>query len=677
MVLCLRLFMGATILLIASFTGCILSAKQPVERPVLRAVYGDFYPYNFRGENGEAQGYGVDVVVELAQASGYDIEFIEADNPKQFFEMMARGEVDISPLLALTPERRAAGLTTTPLGEYVLAVYVHHNHQITKIEALSGQRVGVVSGSITQAAARLLPLVKIVEYPDFDALLLPLLNGEIDAVVAVAEMFDAQLRINDIKDKVRQLQTPLAVTPYGIIVRREYPEVHAAFERAIRRTTTPERLARLRAYWFGRDRSIIHHPLFNDIMTIFGGIALTTVALGIYNVRLRRRSARMMLEHSANQLLIDALDKMRAAIVVFDKNMKAIHWNSGFECRFEDIVPALRQAAKLEDVCAHFSFNGRVGPTQERPATEGFAQLATQRLRAGQTHQQIVHTQAGQSFDLSMFPLGERYFAAIWVDITELHGQQEHIASQGRELMRKNQQLLSFSAMAAHDLKAPLLQQRALVEFITEDLADAQISLPTDAIGYFETLSDLSGRMSGLVTDLLDFAKADSEQDAPQSFVPNTRLDNILKLAAPDCNIVFDIMPDMPAVRVDPAAFDMVMRNLITNAVKHHDRPSGKISVRAHRKQDQIIIDVQDDGPGIAPEFQARVFDPFARLTSVEGTGLGLAFVRKTAVAWGGEVRLRSSPGDGCTFSVSVPAGEGNVVELPAEISGHAQLRGA
>jgi signal transduction histidine kinase len=78
--------------------------------------------------------------------------------------------------------------------------------------------------------------------------------------------------------------------------------------------------------------------------------------------------------------------------------------------------------------------------------------------------------------------------------------------------------------------------------------------------------------------------------------------------------------------------------------------------LRAHRKGDEIVIEVEDDGPGIALKHHARIFEPFARLTKVEGTGLGLAFVQKTVAAWGGQVNLRAAAGHGCIFSISLPA---------------------
>lgn len=592
------------------------------------------------------------------------MRFIPAANPKQFLEMLERGEIDLTPFLALTPERRAAGLATSPLGAYMLSVYVRQDSQLDEIEDLTAKRIGVVIGAVAARAAQMLPQVSLKQYQSSDALLMSLLRGEIDAVVAVSETFEERLRKSFIEDKVRRLEPPLAITPYGLIVRRDLPRVHSTLEAAITRTVTDETMKELHTKWFGLDRSIIEHPWFGNVAMIVGGIALSTFSLGVYTVRLRRRSLLLRAENSANQLLIDAFDQMRAAITIFDVDMQAIHWNSGFVTCFPELVPRLENGATLAQVCIDFYRSEEF--LDDEISVEAFrlAQAMAQNLRAGGTEQRVVHTQKGPSFDLSLFPLGARYYAAIWVDVTELHQQKEQLSAQSAELVRKNQQLLAFSAMAAHDLIAPLVQQKMLVQFITEDLLEAKLSLPADAKEHFEILGDLSGRMSLLVSDLLDYAKADSGHSKAERFVPNERLTGIVKMAAPAPEMKIVVMPGIPAVEGEPTCFDLVMRNLITNAAKHHDNPLGTITIRGYRKADNVVIEVEDDGPGIDPADRKRVFEPFARLTKTEGTGLGLAFVERTVSGWGGTIDVRSAPVRGSIFSVTLTAAPDGAVSM-------------
>ena len=347
-------FLATFLLLAASFSGCALSADQATDRPVLRAVYGEFYPYGFTGDDGEAQGYHVEVTRMFADMTGYDVQFVPAENPQQFLEMLARDEVDLTPFLALTPERRSAGLATGALGAYVLSLYVRQDSDVDDMEELNGLQIGAVTGSVAQTVAGMLPNVELVEYQTTDALMLSLLRGDVDAVVEVAETFEARLRNSFVEDKARHLQPPLAITSYGYIVRRDLPQVHAAFEEIITRPDTKKLLANMRAEWFGKDRSILEHPWFGNVAMIFGGIALSTFSLGIYAVRLRRRTAVLAGEFGTNQLLVDALDQMRAAIVIFDADMQAVHWNGGFEAQFPEMLDKLRVGASLKQVCVAF-----------------------------------------------------------------------------------------------------------------------------------------------------------------------------------------------------------------------------------------------------------------------------------------------------------------------------------
>jgi signal transduction histidine kinase len=412
------------------------------------------------------------------------------------------------------------------------------------------------------------------------------------------------------------------------------------------------------AEWFGQDGMILQYPWPGNLATMFAGIGLVLVSLIFYVVRLRSSAARLVIAHGANQLLIDALDKMRAAVVIFDSDMKAVHRNCGFEGRFPALVPVLDGGGTLEQAFAAAYERGVFRCDMDAEETGRISGATIRRLRAGKTESAIVQSPAGDTFDLSMFRLGRSYYAAIWVDVTELQRQRERITAQSDALGAKNAQLLAFSAMAAHDLKAPLVQQSALMDFILEDMSGAGLSLPGEVGTYFATFGDLSRRMNLLVGDLLDYAKAESPQAGAECFAPGARLHDVVALAAPNPHLEVVIEAGMPDVKVSPTTFDMVMRNLVGNAAKHHDRLGGRIILRGYRDDGRVVIEVEDDGPGIAPDQHARVFEPFTRLTRVEGTGLGLALVKQAVAGWGGEISLRAAAQRGCIFAVSLPGPE-------------------
>lgn len=150
--------------------------------------------------------------------------------------------------------------------------------------------------------------------------------------------------------------------------------------------------------------------------------------------------------------------------------------------------------------------------------------------------------------------------------------------------------------------------------------------------------------------DLLEYAKADFDQTEITCFALNARMDGIVDMAALTSGRDVVIMPNIPAVQVDPTCFDVVMRNLITNAAKHHDKPSGTVTVSGFRDGPMVVIEVEDDGPGISRKDQLRIFEPFERLTKVEGTGLDLSFVKRTVNEWGGSIAVREAALGGGNF---------------------------
>jgi signal transduction histidine kinase len=119
-----------------------------------------------------------------------------------------------------------------------------------------------------------------------------------------------------------------------------------------------------------------------------------------------------------------------------------------------------------------------------------------------------------------------------------------------------------------------------------------------------------------------------------------------------------EIPRNLPILQTPRAPIEQIFRNLIGNAIKHHHRTAGKISVRAEERGEFVEFTVSDDGPGIPSDLHERAFAMFQTLKprdEVEGTGIGLAFVKRLVEAHGGTVRLDSVEGSGASFHFTWP----------------------
>jgi signal transduction histidine kinase/DNA-binding response OmpR family regulator len=243
-----------------------------------------------------------------------------------------------------------------------------------------------------------------------------------------------------------------------------------------------------------------------------------------------------------------------------------------------------------------------------------------------------------------------------------------------------------FLANMSHELRTPL---NSILGFSAIVRADASLSE-----GHREDLALVrsSGEhLLGLIDDVLDMAKIETGRTSAES----TSLDlralvndtiNMLrgKANAKNLELLLDISSRVPQyVRSDPGKLRQVLTNLIGNALKYTDE--GSVVVRLDAKRDDnhqhfmLIFDVEDTGIGIAPEDQARIFDPFVQAGGTrtrKGTGLGLAISRHFVEILGGTISVESTLGQGSRFRVEVPAQPAVASEVMVETASVQQVIG-
>ena len=227
-----------------------------------------------------------------------------------------------------------------------------------------------------------------------------------------------------------------------------------------------------------------------------------------------------------------------------------------------------------------------------------------------------------------------------------------------RQLKRSNEELDQFAYVTSHDLRAPLRGIETVSRWIEEDLGP---SITADAAEQFRLLRGRVARMQGLIAALLEYSRI-GRTDAPVELVDSGQVArDTVDLLAPPTEFAVEVVGPMPTVPAARVRLEQVFINLVGNAIKHTRaaRPDGGgVRVSCRDAGERWEFAVSDDGPGIAPEYHAKVFEMFQTLRprdEVEGTGVGLALVKKIVERRGGAVSLDSAEGRGATFRFTWP----------------------
>ncbi len=224
------------------------------------------------------------------------------------------------------------------------------------------------------------------------------------------------------------------------------------------------------------------------------------------------------------------------------------------------------------------------------------------------------------------------------------------------QLARSNEELEQFAYVASHDLQEPLRKVVGFMEVVKERYADR---LDEKGVQYVDHAIDGGIRMRDLIVDLLQYSRTGRARADARVSLSETLAEVEENLApaieASGAQIVSDGLPEVRVARVE---LMRVLQNLVSNALKYCEG-APRIEVAASREGSWVRVSVADNGIGIAPEYQERIFDVFRRLHGKDeysGTGIGLAIVRRAVESWGGEVSVHSEAGRGSRFEFTVPA---------------------
>ena len=224
------------------------------------------------------------------------------------------------------------------------------------------------------------------------------------------------------------------------------------------------------------------------------------------------------------------------------------------------------------------------------------------------------------------------------------------------KLRRANEGLEEFVYVASHDLRSPLRGIADLIDWVKEDMETTPNAKVSQNL---ERVTARIQRLERLIADLLSYSRAGANDSEILIFEAGELVRHVLELQP--LRAGFEVVLDIADLRMTAAKtpLETVLRNLIANAVKHHDRDEGVVTISARAKGEFIEFSVRDDGPGIPTRVQDRIFKLFQTASSTErqSSGVGLAVSKRMIEAHGGWIVVESADGSrGTTFRFFWPA---------------------
>lgn len=377
-------------------------------------------------------------------------------------------------------------------------------------------------------------------------------------------------------------------------------------------------------------------------------------------------------------LLQGAIEHMGQGISVVDRELKLVAWNRRYIELFH-YPPGLIQVGRpIEEIIRYNAEQGLCGPGD----VEAHVARRVAFMQRGSQHISARERPDGRVIEMQGNPMPAGGFVMTFTDITPfrdaervLREANEHlearVAERTHELSELNRQLLlvnqqveranhsksRFLAAVSHDLTQPLNAAKLFTSSLLEMLPPAD-----EPARIARHIDDALGATEDLITDLLDISRLEAGKFKAKKldFALRDVFDNLkaeFGVLAQAGGIQFSVVESGVAVYSDVRLLRRVLQNFLTNAFRYN--PGGRVLLGCRWLGDKVRIEVWDNGPGIPADKQEAIFDEFSRLdhsrtAREQGLGLGLAIARGIALVLGHNLTLRSWPGAGSVFAITL-----------------------
>lgn len=417
-------------------------------------------------------------------------------------------------------------------------------------------------------------------------------------------------------------------------------------------------------------------------------------------------------------LLQTTLETIPQGISVVDKDLKLVAWNQHYQEFFDYPKRLLFVGCEIEKIYRYNAVRGYFGSGSDNVDAAVLRRL--QQLRTGRTHRMERVMPGGEVLEICGTPLANGGYVTTYTDISDHHAMlaqledakgtlEERVDTRTAELTELNATLQRenalrarveqelqdvhvsksrFLAAASHDLLQPINAARLFIASLSAKVSEAPASqkpveelLPALAsdVGHLDAALASAEQ---LISTLREIARLGSGRETAKR--EHFKISQILKPLAEEARVLankksqghseplsFEFIESSAWVYSDPHLLRRVIQNFISNALRYTS--SGRVMLGCRRRGDQLVVEVWDTGPGIAPENQKIIFEEFERLPGLssgnQGLGLGLSIAQRIARLLGHPLGLESQPGKGSVFRIFVALGQAQQQLKPAPTS--------
>lgn len=638
--------------------------------PIYRVgVLVDNYPYSFRQPDGAMSGFAYELVRELELVMGLHFERV-VGRTREVHDKFNAGQIDLMQVYARFPERETEVEFSVPYLTMAGALFVRaDDHRIESLDDCRGKKIAVHHGSMGEAILRRAGLEQSIYYVDsFAGSINAVAAGEADATL-VARLSGLAMAHYAGHKNLRPVDAiiPGFVVEYCLAVRRGDHELLAKVNEGLAILVRTGRYNEIYRKWFGHLQPE-GYSAFHVMLAVMAGLVVALLVSLWAVMRLRRLQAR----------IVRQADELRTVFDGVHDGLLVLERSAAGELRLRRINPAgLRFLALGTAPAAGASLASLFG--RETALVDRLVMPVSQVVNFD-----YERAESAGWWRVTICPIGEAVLLSLG-DITDQVRARQQLEQQQQRMLQA-QKLEAIGTLAggiAHDFNNVLTAILGHTELSLLSLPPSRPEAES-----LQQVMRAGRRARQLVQQILAFSRRaePSRQAVDLAAVVKETGELLHVLGRGAVKLETKFAADVPPVFADPVQVHQVLLNIGTNAVQALrgvggcvtfslttvDTATGLSSVATLAPGRYVRVGVQDNGPGMPPEVQARIFEPyFTTKAPGEGTGLGLSVAHGIVQQHGGAITVYSQPGRGTLFHIYLPTATS---DLPAKKAARAEL---